>query len=113
MSQRIITAAIRCAFAICKAAIDVVSAADRCTTRLCHLFHARHFALAANRSNSNSNKRLSTSLRGSSPLQSDFASSYAMSMQAAYSQAEQRPAGTQAWRVRPTAVRSLVPVALG
>jgi hypothetical protein len=118
MSQRIITAAIRrCAFAICKAAIDVVSAADRCTMRLCHLFHARHaFAFAANRSNSNSNKRLIASLRGSLRcLSSDVASSYAMPMQAAaYQSAEGRSMGTRAWRVRPTqVVRGLTPVALG
>ena len=44
MRQRIITAAIRrCAFAICKAAADVVLAADRCAMRMsCHLFNARH-----------------------------------------------------------------------
>jgi len=116
MSQRITTAAIsRCAFAICKAANDIVSAADRSTTRLCHLFHARHaFGLEANRSNSNSNKRLSTSLRGSLRLSSAFASSYAMPMQAAYQSAGCRPAGTRAWRVRPMqVVRGPAPVALG
>ena len=106
MRQRIITAAIRrCAFAICKAAADVVSAVDRCAMRMsCHLFSARHgFASPS----SHSHKRLAGALRG-----------YTGRLQAATSTYEpatkNRPANTKAWQVRPTrVVRARAPVTLG
>ena len=110
MRQRIITAAIRrCAFAIRKAAADVVLAADRCAMRMsCHLFSARHgLAAPAGSQPSGSQERLTGALLG-----------YTGCLQAATSAYEpatkSRPANTKAWQVRPTrVVRARAPIALG
>ncbi|HEX4000251.1 MAG TPA: hypothetical protein VHX65_16995 [Pirellulales bacterium] len=113
MRQRIITAAIRrCAFAISKAAADVVLAADRCAMRMfCHLFHARHgSASPASRSNIGSIKRLAL-------LGSAFLAKAERVQPATYAYQPAttcRPANTQAWLVRPAqVVRGLAPVSLG
>jgi hypothetical protein len=106
MRQRIITAAIRrCAFAICKAAADVVLAADRCAMRMsCNLFSARH-GLASPSSRS-PNKRLTGGLRGNSGR--------LQAATAAYRPATERTAITAAWQVRPSqVVRARAPIALG
>jgi hypothetical protein len=106
MRQRIITAAIRrCAFAICKAAADVVSAVDRCAMRMsCHLFSARH---GLGSPSSHSHKRLAGALRGyTGRLQPATATNRLAT--------ERRSANTAAWQVRPTqVVRATAPVTLG
>jgi hypothetical protein len=106
MRQRIITATIRrCAFAICKAAADVVLAADRCAMRMSgHLFSARHgFASPS----SHSHKRLTGAVRGDSGRLQTATSTYRPAI-------SNRSANTAAWRVRPMqVVRVVAPVALG
>jgi len=105
MRQRIITAAIRrCAFAIRKAAADVVLAADRCAMRMsCHLFSARHgFG-----SPSDSHQRLTGALLGYTGRLHAATAAYEPATKS-------RPANTKAWQVRPTqVVRARAPIALG